>query len=94
MIKYEFRDERGSSIEVYGDLHALSAQTLYMISLIYGRLVRVDPKLGKAYREMVLAGVVSPESPVFGPDARAGNVRDICMIVPKTGGVGKEQSHE
>ncbi len=94
MIKYHFSDNRGASLEVYGDLYALAAQMLYMISLIHGRMERVDPALGKSYQELVLAGVLSPESPVFAGDIPDGNAQDICMILPKKRDDGKEQSHE
>ena len=94
MIKYEGLDDQGVSLEAYGGLHLLAAETLHMISLLHARMSRIDPAYGNEYRGLILVGVLSPESPVFAGDIPDGNAQDICMIVPQKRDDGKEQSHE
>ena len=82
MLKYMI-DGRKESLELNGDLLRLAAESTRLIHLVHGKLNRSDPRLADAYRQLIQAAILAPDSPVFTGDNAAGNVQDIVIITPK-----------
>lgn len=82
MLKYMI-DGRKESLELNGDLLRLAAETTRVIQLVHGKLKRSNPRLADAYRQLIQAAILAPDSPVFTGDNAAGNVQDIVIITPK-----------
>ena len=82
MLKYMI-DGRKESLELNGDLLRLAAETTRLIQLVHGKLKRSNPRLADAYRQLIQAAILAPDSPVFTGDNAAGNVQDIVIITPK-----------
>nr|WP_325302289.1 hypothetical protein [uncultured Dysosmobacter sp.] len=82
MLKYMI-DGRKESLELNGDLLRLAAETTRLIQLVHGKLKRSNPRLADAYRQLIQAAILEPNSPVFSGDNAAGNVQDIVIITPK-----------
>lgn len=82
MLKYMI-DGPKESLEFNGDLLYLAAKTTRLIQLVHGKLNRSDPRLADAYRQLIQAAILEPNSPVFTGDNAAGNVQDIVIITPK-----------
>lgn len=82
MLKYMI-DGPKESLEFNDDLLRLAAETTRLIHLVHGKLNRSDPRLADAYRQLIQAAILEPNSPVFSGDNAAGNVQDIVIITPK-----------
>ena len=82
MLKYMI-DGRKESLELNGDLLRLAAETTRLIQLVHGKLKRSNRRLADAYRQLIQAAILEPNSPVFSGDNAAGNVQDIVIITPK-----------
>lgn len=81
---YKF-DESGEhlSINNLGFPH-MTAACLRPISLVWWKLLKVDPALAARFRQVVEAAVLDPSSPLFAetPDYSGRIEKDICMIFP------------
>lgn len=82
MLKYMI-DGRKEILELNGDLLRLAAETIRLIQLVHGKLKRSNPRLADAYRELIQAAILAPDSPVFSGADTAGNVQDIVIITPQ-----------
>lgn len=82
MLKYMI-DGPKESLEFNGDLLHLAAETTRVIQLVHGKLKRSNPRLADAYRELIQAAILAPDSPVFSGADTAGNVQDIVIITPQ-----------
>lgn len=82
MLKYMI-DGPKESLEFNGDLLRLAAETSRLIQLVHGKLKRSNPRLADAYRQLIQAAILEPNSPVFSGDNAAGNVQDIAIISQK-----------
>lgn len=84
-LKIEIDHER-ARVELQGNLCQVSAMLLRTVQLTYARLNR-NPEVGKAFRELIIAGVVAPGSPVWGSETGtlSKNDIDICAIIPQKG---------
>mgnify|MGYP003427604041 CR=1 FL=1 len=79
MIEYKI-DKNGVKCEASGSLEKICAETLYMVNLIYTRLIRHQPALGRAFRAAIIAGITSPLSPVFQDNGDVGSCQDILIV--------------
>ena len=79
MIKYKI-DKHGVELVTNESLEKICAETLYMINLIYTRLSRHRPELGRAFRAAIIAGITSPLSPVFQDNGDVGSCQDILIV--------------
>ena len=79
MIEYKI-DKRRVNLETSGSLQNISAETLHMVNLIYTRLIRHQPALGRAFRAAIIAGITSPLSPVFQDNGDVGSCQDILIV--------------
>ena len=79
MIEYKI-DKHGVELATNESLEKICAETLYMINLIYTRLSRHRPELGRAFRAAIIAGITSPLSPVFQDNGDVGSCQDILIV--------------
>lgn len=79
MIEYKI-DKRGVTLATNGSLEKISDETLNMVNLIYTRLIRHQPELGRAFRAAIIAGIMSPLSPVFQDHGDVGSCQDILIV--------------
>ena len=79
MIEYKI-DKHGVELETNGSLEKICAETLHMVNLIYPRLSRHRPELGRAFRAAIIAGITSPLSPVFQDNGDVGTEQDILIV--------------
>ena len=79
MIEYKI-DKRGVHLETSGSLQNVSAEALHLVNLIYIRLIRHRPELGRAFRAAIIAGITSPLSPVFQDNGDVGTEQDILIV--------------
>ena len=79
MIEYKI-DKHGVELATNESLEKICAETLHMINLIYTRLSRHRPELGRAFRAAIIAGITSPLSPVFQDNGDVGTEQDILIV--------------
>lgn len=79
MIEFKI-DKHGVELATNESLEKICAETLYMINLIYTRLSRHRPELGRAFRAAIIAGITSPLSPVFQDNGDVGSCQDILIV--------------
>ena len=79
MIEFKI-DKHGVELATNESLEKICAETLYMITLIYTRLSRHRPELGRAFRTAIIAGITSPLSPVFQDNGDVGSCQDILIV--------------
>lgn len=79
MIEYKI-DKRGTTLKANGSLLKISANTLYLVQLIYIRLIRHQPELARAFRSAIIEGITSPLSPVFQDNGDVGSCQDILIV--------------
>lgn len=79
MIEYKI-DKHGVKLETNGSIEKICTDTLYMVNLIYTRLIRHQPALGRAFRATIIAGMTSPLSPVFQDNGYVGSCQDILIV--------------
>ena len=79
MIEFKI-DKHGVELAANESLEKICAETLYMINLIYTRLSRHRPELGRAFRAAIIAGITSPLSPVFQDNGDVGSCQDILIV--------------
>ena len=79
MIEFKI-DKHGVELATNESLEKICAETLYMINLIYTRLSRHRPELGRAFRAAIIAGITSPLSAVFQDNGDVGSCQDILIV--------------
>ena len=79
MIEYKI-DKHGVELATNESLEKICADTLHIINLIYTRLSRHRPELGRAFRAAIIAGITSPLSPVFQDNGDVGSCQDILIV--------------
>ena len=79
MIEYKI-DKHGVELATNESLEKICADTLHMINLIYTRLSRHRPELGRAFRAAIIAGITPPLSPVFQDNGDVGSYQDILIV--------------
>ena len=79
MIEYKI-DKHGVELATNESLEKICAETLHMVNLIYPRLSRHRPELGRAFRAAIIAGITSPLSPVFQDNGDVGTEQDILIV--------------
>lgn len=81
---YRF-DESGESLLVNDiKFETMTAASLRPISLVWWKLLEVNPALAASFRSVVEAAVLAPSSPLFAetPDYAGHIEQSICMIFP------------
>ncbi len=82
MIKYMHTKDL-EHLEGNGDCMELAAESLRLVQLIHGKLMRSMPELARGYRSLIITGVLDPRSPVFTDTCSVGNVEDLVIIGKK-----------
>ncbi len=78
-------DESGERLSIHHlGLAHMTALCMRPISLVWWKLLKVDPALAARFRQAVEASVLEPSSPLFfeTPDYAGHLAEDICMIFP------------
>lgn len=69
MIKCKISKKRGLvKVEAKGQGNDICIETLALIREMYQGLNRKNPEAGEAFKKIILAGVLDPNSPVFKED--------------------------
>ena len=51
--------------------------------MLHGKLLRSDPEVAKYFKQIILAGINDPETPVFNEMIEPGNVEDLIILTCK-----------